>query len=220
MTKNLLIIEQAEDVSTVVVEENGRKNLYIEGVFLQAGIKNRNGRVYPPHVMEGSVARYVRDRLERGTAYGEFGHPPTPIINPERISHRITELRRDGNNWIGKAVILDEGYGKIARNIIETGGTLGVSSRAVGSMKKDRDAMVVQEDLKLSTAADIVTDPSAPDAFVSGIFEGAEWIYDAASGSWQKQERIEEQAREIKKMSRRRLEECKVELFQRFLKSL
>jgi len=215
-----LIREAVEDLRVVVTEEAERpKQLYLEGIFLQAGIKNRNGRVYPPEVMEESVNRYVTDRVKRGNAFGEFGHPNTPSINPERISHRIVSLTREGNNWIGRALVLDEGYGKIARNIIETGGTLGMSSRSLGSLKEQNGVSYVQEGLDIRTAGDIVTDPSAPDAWMTGIMENEEWVLDATRG-WQMREIVHEQRKEMRRLSVRQLEEQKLAQFARYLKTL
>lgn len=215
-----LIREEVEDLKIVLDEaENSPKRMYLEGIFLQAGIRNKNGRVYPPEIMEASVDRYVKSRIERGNAFGEFGHPNTPTINPERISHRIVSLTREGNNWRGRAVVLDEGYGKIARNIIETGGTLGMSSRSLGSLKEQDGVAYVQEGLDIRTAGDIVTDPSAPDAWMDGIFEGQDWVFDAAKG-WQMQESVEDMRRDMKRMGLTQLEEEKLRLFSSYLKTL
>lgn len=174
-----LITEHIEDVQVLTEEKDGRKRLFIEGIFLQGGIKNRNGRIYPPSILEREVERYNTNYVKQGRAYGELGHPDTPTINLERASHIITELRKDGHNYIGKAVIIEEGdMGRQVKAILNAGGKLGVSSRGVGSLKMSEGVNVVQDDFMLSTAADIVADPSAPDAFVNGIMEGKEWVWD------------------------------------------
>lgn len=215
-----LIRETVEDLKVVIEEgEKSPKRLYLEGIFLQGGIKNKNGRLYPPAVLESSVAKYQGRKIDRGTAYGEFGHPNNPIINPERISHRIVSLNREGDNWKGKALVLDEGYGKIVKNIIETGGSLGMSSRSLGSLQKKGDVNVVQEDLDLCTAGDIVIEPSAPDAWVQGIMEGEDWVFDAVKG-WHVQEFVEDTRKKMKGMLSREIQEQKVRLFENYLKTL
>lgn len=214
----LLITENLEDVQYITEDTAtpGKKNLFIEGVFLQAGIKNRNGRLYPPEIMEQEVARYIKEKVDTNRAYGELGHPQGPQINLDRVSHRIVELRQDGNNWIGKAKISEEGMGKIARGIINDGGSLGVSSRALGSLKMINGINEVQSDFKLSTAADIVADPSAPDAFVNGIMEGVEWVWD---NGLLKEQKLSEARKEIDASVRSRSfnETKKLEIFNRFL---
>lgn len=215
-----LITELVEDVQLISeARENGGKNYYIEGVFLQAEIKNRNGRVYPVSVLEKEVGRYVTETVKKNRAYGELGHPSGPSINLDRVSHIITELKRDGNNFIGKAKLTETPMGKIARGIMESGGQLGVSSRAMGSLKEEKGVMVVQNDLRISTAADIVADPSAPDAFVKGIMEGVEYWYDAANDSWI-EEKLHETKKKISKMSRMQLEQKKLAIFENYLASL
>lgn len=177
-----LITELNEEVKLTVLEEEttGKKTFKVEGIFLQGAIKNKNGRRYPVHILENEVNRYNREYVGKKRAYGELGHPAGPTINPERISHVVTELRRDGDNFIGKAQILNTPYGDIVRNIMNDGCSLGVSSRGLGSLKEAADGIQeVQDDFYLATAADIVTDPSAPDAFVQGIMEGREWIYES-----------------------------------------
>lgn len=173
-----LLIEEVENSEMLVEEVNGVKNHFIKGVFLQAGIKNKNGRVYPPDIMEREVNRYVKDAVEKNTAYGELGHPQNPQINLERVSHLIKELHRDGNNWIGKAQLVNEGMGKIAIGLLQAGANLGVSSRALGSVQQKNGIMEVQSDFRLMSAADIVSNPSAPDAFVQGLMESVEWVWD------------------------------------------
>lgn len=173
-----LLIEEVENSEMLVEEVNGVKNHFIKGVFLQAGIKNKNGRIYPPDIMEREVNRYVKDAVEKNTAYGELGHPQNPQINLERVSHLIKELHRDGNNWIGKAQLVNEGMGKIAIGLLQAGANLGVSSRALGSVQQKNGIMEVQGDFRLMSAADIVSNPSAPDAFVQGLMESVEWVWD------------------------------------------
>lgn len=212
-----LITELTQEVQYLFEGEEGKKSLYIEGVFLQGNIKNRNGRIYPTGVLENEVGRYNEEYVKRNTAYGELGHPDGPKINPDRISHRIVSLRREGNNFIGKAKVLNEGLGKIAHAIIADGGQLGVSSRGLGSLKPNSSGVPeVQEDFKLCTAADIVTDPSAPDAFVRGIMENCQWVYDAASGDWRRQQIVEQ----VKKMDKRQLEEQTILMFRKFISTL
>lgn len=173
-----LLVEEIENSEVLVEEVNGVKNHYIKGIFLQAGIKNKNGRIYPPEIMENEVNRYVKDCVNKNTAYGELGHPANPQINLERVSHLIKELHRDGNNFIGKAQLINEGMGKIAIGLLQAGANLGVSSRALGSVQQKNGIMEVQKDFRLMTAADIVSNPSAPDAFVQGLMESAEWVWD------------------------------------------
>lgn len=214
-----LITELNEEVELVTEETDGKKNYYIEGIFLQTEMVNRNGRKYSRNIMEKEVARYNREIIEKNRAFGELGHPSGPSINLDRVSHIITELRQDGNNFIGKARITDTPMGHIARGIMESGGQLGVSSRAMGSLKEENGVMVVQSDLRISTAADIVADPSAPDAFVHGIMEGVEWIFDPIKESWI-QQKAEDIVKEIHGMSKSQLEEKKLSLFEDYLTTL
>jgi hypothetical protein len=216
-----LITELTENVQyiTEANEKTGKKEMYIEGIFLQAEIKNRNGRMYPINVLESEVKRYMTEVVGHNRAYGELGHPAGPSINLDRVSHIITELKRDKNNFIGKAKITETPMGNIARGIMESGGQLGVSSRAMGSLKEERGVMVVQSDLKISTAADIVADPSAPDAFVKGIMENVEWFYDERNGVWL-QEKVENIKYKAKNISSKQLEEQKLAIFEEFLSSL
>jgi len=172
-----LITETIEDVKLITEEKNGKKLLYIEGVFLQSELKNRNGRMYPFSVLDREVKRYNEEYIKSKRALGELGHPDGPTINLDRVSHRITDLRAEGNNFIGKAQILDTPMGNIAKNLLDEGVQLGVSSRGMGSIEKSEDCNVVADDFMLTTAADIVADPSAPDAFVNGIMEGKEWVW-------------------------------------------
>lgn len=213
-----LITEVNEQVRYITEEKEGKKNLYIEGVFLQSNLKNRNGRMYPAEIMEKEVTRYMKEAVESRRAFGELGHPDGPAINLDRVSHIITELRRDGDNWVGKAKITDTPMGKIAQGLIESGGQLGVSSRGLGSLKENRDGVqVVQDDFHLATAADIVADPSAPDAFVRGIMENKEWVI--VNGVWTEQH-CDMSKKVIRKASKKQLEEAKLQVFQRFLSHL
>lgn len=215
-----LITELVEDVKLISeAKETGGKDYYIEGVFLQADIKNRNGRVYPIEVLENEVSRYSREVIAKNRAFGELGHPSGPSINLERVSHIITELYRDGKNFIGKAKLSKTPMGEIARGIMESGGQLGVSSRALGSLKEEKGVMVVQKDLKLSTAADIVADPSAPDAFVNGIMEGVDWIYDPVKGTWL-EEKLHNTRNNLRKMSMSKIEEQRLTIMENYLTSL
>jgi len=199
--------------------ENGKKYHFIEGVFLQADLKNRNGRVYPLDVMENEVNRYVREVVHANRAYGELGHPAGPSINLDRVSHMIVELRRDGKNFIGKAKLTETPMGNIARGLLESGAELGVSSRGMGSLKESQGVMVVQSDYRIATAADIVADPSAPNAFVQGIMENVEWIYDPVRDTWM-EEKLDNTKKSIHKMSRKQLEENKMAIFEDYIASL
>ena len=173
-----LITETIENVKLITEEKNGKKLLYIEGVFLQSELKNRNGRMYPFGVLDREVKRYNEEYVKSKRALGELGHPDGPTINLDRVSHRITSLRAEGNNFVGKAQVLDTPMGNIAKPLLGEGVQLGVSSRGMGSIDKREDCNVVCDDFMLTTAADIVADPSAPDAFVNGIMEGKEWVWD------------------------------------------
>ena len=201
-------------------EGSEKKNYFIEGVFLQSNIKNRNGRMYPMETMRKEVGRYLEENIKAKRAYGELGHPSGPTINLDRVSHMITDLREEGNNFIGKAKIMDTPMGNIVKNLMDEGAQLGVSSRGMGSLKQTNEGvMEVQGDFMLATAADIVADPSAPDAFVKGVMEGCEWIYDAAGGRWTSQQVVNEvKSTGIKSV--RKLDERKLELFEQFLNSL
>lgn len=214
-----LIKELNEDLQFIVEEsESGKKSLYIEGVFLQSNLQNRNGRVYPREIMAKEVDRYMQEQVNTKRAYGELGHPDGPNINLDRVSHMITSLREDGNNWIGKAKILDTPMGNIAASLIKEGAGLGVSSRGLGSLKENSEGInEVQDDFMLATAADIVADPSAPDAYVQGIMEGREWVF--VKGVWQERE-IEETQQYIKKASSKDLAEAKIRAFNEFLNRL
>jgi|TARA_R110002126_G_scaffold4909_13_gene25334 hypothetical protein len=200
-------------------EDGKKQNYYIEGVFLQSNLQNRNGRIYPKETMIKEVARYMKDNVESKRAYGELGHPSGPTINLDRVSHMIESLKEDGDNFIGKAKILDTPMGNIVKNLMDEGAQLGVSSRGMGSLKPNNGVMEVQGDFMLATAADIVADPSAPDAFVKGVMEGCEWVYDAAEGQWRTSAVINE-IKETGIKSVKVLNERKIELFQKFLNSL
>ena len=174
-----LISEHVDSIEYLIEEsKEGPKNYRIKGVFMQAEMKNRNGRMYPMSVLEKEVGRYNKEYVNQNRAFGELGHPDGPTVNLERVSHMITDLHPDGKNFIGEAKVMDTPYGKIVKNLIDEGAKLGVSSRAMGSLEPKRDMQVVKDDFYLATAADIVADPSAPNAFVEGIMEGKEWIWD------------------------------------------
>jgi hypothetical protein len=213
-----LIKELIEEVEFVVEGAgNDAKNYFIEGVFLQSGIKNRNGRVYPPAVMGKEVNRYMKEYVEQNRAFGELGHPQGPTINLDRVSHMIVKLTESGSNYEGRAKILDTPMGKIAKNLLDEGAKLGVSSRGVGTLKPMGEGyQEVQDDFYLSTAADIVADPSAPDAFVRGIMENAEWIYN--EGIWSVEE-VERTKKMITEASSKQLQEVKLLAFEKLLRS-
>jgi hypothetical protein len=213
-----LMTEINEDIQFITEEsEGGKKSMYIEGIFMQAEKQNRNGRMYPLPIMEREVNRYVNEYVNKNRAYGELGHPDGPGINLERVSHMIKELRRDGNNFMGKAKIMDTPYGNIVKNLINEGATVGVSTRGLGSLVEKGGVKVVQDDFYLATAADIVADPSAPDAFVQGIMEGKEWVF--VDGRWTERD-IEESKETIRKVSAKDLEEAKLTLFKKFINKL
>ena len=186
-----LIKEFNESINYLTEEtkDKNKPNVFIEGVFLQSDLKNKNGRIYPKEIMQREVQRYVDENVKTKRAYGELGHPEGPTVNLDRVSHMITSLKEDGNNWIGKAKIMDTPMGRIVKELISEGAQLGVSSRGLGSLKERNGINEVQGDFMLATAADIVADPSAPDAFVSGIMEGKEWVF--VNGKWTEQD-IEE----------------------------
>lgn len=216
-----LITEVLEEVQYVTeAKEDGSKNLYIEGVFLQSAIKNRNGRIYPEHVMDKEVSRYIKEAIDSKTAMGELGHPNGPQINLDRVSHRIVSLRKEGKDYVGKALITNTPMGNIAKGIMESGARLGVSSRGMGSIKINSQGInEVQDDFRLATAADIVADPSAPDAWVNGILESVDWVFDEKAG-WQAIKLAEETQAHIKNMSSRELQEKKLKLFENFITKL
>lgn len=211
-----LIREVYDTVNIISEEKLGKgKQYFIEGIFLQSELKNRNGRMYPEQVMDKEVQRYCEEYIDKNRAYGELGHPDNPSINLDRVSHMIVSLRKEGTNYIGKAKILDTPMGKIAKGLLDGGANLGVSSRALGSLKSNSEGVqIVQDDFMLSTAADIVADPSAPDAFVRGIMEGHEWVF--VDGKYV-QKNIEEVRSTIKRTSSSGLNEAKLRAFQHFL---
>ena len=214
-----LITEEIEQVEFIVENRNGKKSLYIEGVFLQGNIKNRNGRMYPMETLRKEVSRYNENHIQSGRALGELGHPDGPTVNLDRVSHKIVSLKESGSNYVGKAKILGTPMGKIASNLLDEGVKLGVSSRGVGSLKPTREGYsVVGEDFMLATAADIVADPSAPDAFVSGIMEGKEWVWD---GGILREKFAEKTYKQINTLvTQKKLDEQKLDLFNNFLSNL
>lgn len=207
------------NVAPVIVEANekGEKEYFIEGVFMQAEIKNRNGRVYPKAIMQKEVNRYVKEFVDQGRAFGELGHPDGPTINLDKVSHMITKLEEDGNNFMGRAKILSTPNGQIVRNLINDGAKLGVSSRGLGSLEQRGGAQYVKDDFQLATAADIVADPSAPEAFVEGIMEGVEWVYE--SGILKAQD-AEQMQKDLKSARLNKLEETKLNLWKKFVENL
>ena len=214
-----LITEEVSRVKFIVEGKGAKKKMYIEGVFLQGEIKNRNGRMYPIDTLSKEVNRYNESFVKKGRALGELGHPEGPTVNLDRVSHKITSLVQEGNNFRGKAQLLSTPMGKIASNLIGEGVTLGVSSRGVGSLKEDvRGCKVVGEDFMLATAADIVADPSAPDAFVSGIMEGKEWVWEGGILREQLAEKTQKRINTL--VDQRKLEEHKLNLFNDFLSNL
>ena len=214
-----LIREEIEQVEVIVEERNGKKTLHIEGIFLQGDIKNRNGRMYPSSTLAKEVARYNEAFVNKGRALGELGHPDGPTVNLDRVSHKITSLRQEGSNFIGRAKILGTPMGNIAKSLLDEGVKLGVSSRGIGSIRTNNEGVnVVGEDFMLATAADIVADPSAPDAFVSGIMEGKEWVWEG--GILREQQATITKKRINTLVDQGRLEEHKLNLFSDFLSNL
>ena len=215
-----LIKEHTETVNYLIEDdkETGKKNYNIEGVFLQAEIKNRNGRSYPKEILDKEVKRYMKENVKKNRAYGELGHPDSPTINLDRVSHMIKDLKLEGNDFVGKAKIMDTPYGKIVKSLIDEGASLGVSSRGMGSLKTTKDGTSeVQKDFMLATAADIVADPSAPDAFVRGVMEGKEWMF--VDGKFVEQD-IDAIKSTITRASRSQLEEAKLFAFANFLNKI
>ena len=214
-----LIREEIETVDFIVEERNGKKNLYIEGVFLQGNIKNRNGRMYPMETLRREVQRYSENHVVAGRALGELGHPDGPTVNLDRVSHKIVSLKENGSNFIGKAKILGTPMGKIASSLIGDGVKLGVSSRGIGSLKMTKEGVnIVGDDFMLATAADIVADPSAPDAFVEGIMEGKDWVWD---GGILREKYAEKTYKQINTLvDQKALDEKKLDLFNDFLNNL
>ena len=214
-----LIREEIESVEFLVEQKNGKKSMYIEGVFLQGNIKNRNGRMYPMETLRREVGRYNENHVQSGRALGELGHPAGPPVNLDRVSHKIVSLKENGSNFIGKAKILGTPMGKIAASLVEEGVKLGVSSRGVGSLKQTREGVnIVGDDFMLATAADIVADPSAPDAFVEGIMEGKDWVWD---GGILREKFAEKTYKQVNTLTtQKKLDEQKLNLFNDFLSNL
>lgn len=213
----LPLIEECVDYRFITEQVNGKTYKFVEGIFLQSQVKNRNGRVYPLDVMENEVNRYLREMVETNRAVGELGHPDGPTINPERVSHKITELKREGNDYLGKAKILGTPFGKIVKTFLDEDVKFGVSSRGVGSLQRRGGVDYVQNDFILATAADIVMDPSAPDAFVRGIMENREFIF--ADGLIQ-EAKLDTWKKSIKDASLNRLQETKLAAYGEFLREL
>ena len=214
-----LIREEIESVDFIIEEKNGKKSMFIEGIFLQGDLKNRNGRMYPMETLRKEVARYNENHVQAGRALGELGHPDGPTVNLDRVSHKIVSLKENGSNFIGKAKILSTPMGKIAESLISEGVKLGVSSRGIGSLRPTREGVnIVGDDFMLSTAADIVADPSAPDAFGEGIMEGKEWVWD---GGILREKYAQKTYKQINTLvTQRQLDEKKIELFNDFLNNL
>ena len=216
-----LITELSEEVSYISESnESGQKQHFIQGIFLQGNVANRNGRIYETNILRNEVNRYIKEVVDTKRAYGELGHPQGPQINLDRVSHLIKELKQDGNNFIGKALITNTPMGNIAKGLMESGAKLGVSSRGMGSLKSNgQGIMEVQNDFRLATAADIVADPSAPNAFVEGVMENVEWIYDPIKDTWH-EERLDDIKKTIKGMSLSSLEEQKLQIFEDYINKL
>ena len=212
-----LITEEISNAEYIVEEKNGKKNYAIKGIFMQSDVKNKNGRIYPKEILQKEVARYNREFINKNRAFGELGHPDGPTVNLERVSHMIKSLSPEGSNFIGEARVLDTPYGKIVKSLIDEGASLGVSSRGMGTLVNTGGANIVKDDFYLATAADIVADPSAPDAFVEGIMEGKEWVWNNGILKEQEVNRLKEQAESKERMARA---EKNAQVFESFLKSL
>ena len=212
-----LITEEISNAEYIVEEKNGKKNYAIKGIFMQSDVKNKNGRIYPKEILQKEVARYNREFIQKNRAFGELGHPDGPTVNLERVSHMIKSLTPEGSNFIGEARVLDTPYGKIVKSLIDEGASLGVSSRGMGTLVNTGGANIVKDDFYLATAADIVADPSAPDAFVEGIMEGKEWVWNNGILKEQEVNRLKEQAESKERMARA---EKHAQVFESFLKSL
>lgn len=214
-----LIKELNESVEFITEEKEGKgKDYFIKGVFLQSNMKNRNGRVYPKETLKKEVDRYTEQYVNKNRAFGELGHPDSPTINLDRVSHMIKELYEDGDNFIGKAKIMDTPYGKIVKNLLDEGATIGVSSRGMGTLRQGKDGVAeVADDFVLATAADIVADPSAPDAFVEGVMESKEWAF--VDGKFVEKD-LEEMKLRIKRAKSLQLQEAKIQAFQHFLQKI
>jgi hypothetical protein len=212
-----LITEEATDIQYLVENNNGKKDYFIEGVFMQAEKKNKNGRIYPLNILTKEVDRYNNDYINRNRAFGELGHPDNPAINLDRVSHLITQLRPSGTNFIGKAKILDTPNGKIVKSLLDGGATLGVSTRGVGSLKSQGGFQLVQDDYHLASAADIVADPSAPDCWVQGIMESADWVL--TNSGW-KEVHYNRAKKLLKEASQEKIEEVALQLFTNYISKL
>jgi hypothetical protein len=214
-----LITEEIESVEIITEEKNGKQTLYIQGPFLQAEVTNRNGRCYPMEVLSREVEKYTENFIKQGRALGELGHPDGPTVNLDRVSHMITSLKSEGNNFVGKAKILDTPMGNIAKSLLGEGVKLGVSSRGIGSLIEKNGVKYIGDDFMLATAADIVADPSAPDAFVEGIMEGKEWVWD---GGILKEMNASSTKQKIERLSKTRSlsEQTKLKLFADYLLNL
>ena len=210
------LIEE-ENLQFITEDKDGEKRYYIEGVFMQADVKNKNGRMYGSNMLAEKVEEYSKNFIEKNRAYGELGHPSNPSINLERVSHRIISLRRDGSNFVGKAQVSSTPYGNIVKGLLEDGGKLGVSSRGLGSLMKENGILKVQSDFLIVTPADIVADPSAPDAFVEGIMEGREWVWD---NGIIREKTVEDYKEIVEKTSSKNLKLMKLKLFEDFLSKL
>jgi hypothetical protein len=213
-----LIIEEVQEIQYIIeADESGKKNRYLTGIFMQSEKKNKNGRMYPFNVLNKEVERYNRDYVSKNRAFGELGHPSTPSINLDRVSHMITTLRPDGHNFIGKAKILDTPNGKIVQNLLDGGASLGVSTRGVGSLKEANGYQLVQDDFHLATAADIVSDPSAPDAWVSAIMEQSEWVL--TNKGWTEVD-YDRAKKSLQEANRADIERVALRLFENFMSKL
>tara|TARA_Y100001937_G_scaffold120790_1_gene178531 strand:- start:1281 stop:1928 length:648 start_codon:yes stop_codon:yes gene_type:complete len=213
-----LITEVNEEIKVLTEEDKGgKKQYFIEGIFMQAEQKNRNGRVYPKEILQKESERYSKEYVDKNRAYGELGHPEGPTINLERVSHMIKELKEDGNNFVGKAKIMDTPYGNIVKNLMSEGATLGVSTRGMGSLEERNGVKVVKDDFYLATAADIVADPSAPDAFVKGVMESKEWVWD---NGIIKEVDVAKMKKAIEKAPKKLLPEEQVRIFNEFISKL
>jgi hypothetical protein len=218
----LLITEHLDQRLSLLKEtnESGKKSYMIEGVFLMGDKPNKNGRIYESKILAKEVARYTKELIENNRAYGELNHPAGPTINLDRVSHMIKSLRQEGSDFVGKAKIMDTPMGNIVHNLLDEGANLGVSSRGMGSLKERNGIMEVQGDFMLATAADIVADPSAHSAFVRGVLENVEWVYDIASGSWRAAEQLYETKKELQKMTITKINESGLHYFEKYLDSL
>ena len=212
-----LITEEIKDAKYIVEETNGKRDYKIKGIFMQAEMRNKNGRVYPKDILEREVLRYNREFIDKNRAFGELGHPDGPTVNLERVSHMIKSLRPEGNDFIGEAKVLDTPYGKIVKNLIDEGASLGVSSRGMGTLTNRGGVNYVKDDFYLATAADIVADPSAPQAFVEGIMEGKEWVWD--NGVLKEQE-INQLKLQVEQAKRNELANIQARVFEQFLRKL